>query len=145
MGADLVGYHVMGPMKLDGRKKKAAIRQVTEMKKVLKEFYNIHGRDPDSAFVKDLYKATFFTHLCSSTLLEELRCLDEIKYPEKFVTEFLSFWKSPYNDCSYRITPTGLMVIFAGEMSWGDEPSGSGYQMLKKAEFSGLMDLYDIT
>jgi len=54
----------------------------------------------------------------------------------KEVRDFVAAWNDGrFRDMSYRIDPLHprRKVVVAGEMSWGDEPEGSGYQMFKKA------------
>jgi hypothetical protein len=62
-----------------------------------------------------------------------------------FVEEFLEFWNGGGSkDSAGREVQCGgetCRVIFAGEPSWGDEPDGHGYHLLKRAMLSGLSDL----
>lgn len=54
----------------------------------------------------------------------------------KAVQEFVAGWNDGrFRDLSFRDDPEkpGRKVVVAGEMSWGDEPDGHGYQLLKKA------------
>ena len=54
----------------------------------------------------------------------------------KEVRDFVANWNNgQFRDLSYRIDPLRprRKVVVAGELSWGDEPEGSGYQMFKKA------------
>jgi hypothetical protein len=52
------------------------------------------------------------------------------------VRDFVANWNNgQFRDMSYRLDPfrPRRKVVVAGEMSWGDEPEGAGYQMFKKA------------
>ena len=54
----------------------------------------------------------------------------------KEVRGFVAAWNDGcFRDMSYRIDPLRprRKVVVAGELSWGDEPDGAGYQMFKKA------------
>ena len=54
----------------------------------------------------------------------------------KEVRNFVARWNNGhFRDLSYRVDPLHprRKVVVAGELSWGDEPQGVGYQMLKKA------------
>ena len=54
----------------------------------------------------------------------------------KEVRDFVAGWNDGhFRDLSYRVDPLHprRKVVVAGELSWGDEPDGVGYQMLKKA------------
>jgi len=52
------------------------------------------------------------------------------------VRDFVDGWNNgSFRDLSYRVDPLHprRKVVVAGERSWGEEPEGAGYQMLKKA------------
>jgi hypothetical protein len=54
----------------------------------------------------------------------------------KGVRDFVAAWNDGrFRDMSSRIDPhrSRRKVVVAGELSWGDEPEGAGYQMFKKA------------
>ena len=54
----------------------------------------------------------------------------------KAVQEFVTGWNDGgFRDLSFREDPEkpDRKVVVAGELSWGDEPGGYGYQLLKKA------------
>ncbi len=54
----------------------------------------------------------------------------------KEVRDFVAAWNDGrFRDMSYRLDPLRprRKVVVAGELSWGDEPEGAGYQMFKKA------------
>ena len=54
----------------------------------------------------------------------------------KEIHEFVAGWNDGrFRDLAFRDDPEkpGRKVAVAGELSWGDEPDGRGYQMLKKA------------
>jgi hypothetical protein len=54
----------------------------------------------------------------------------------KEVRDFVAAWNNGcFRDLSYRVDPLHprSKVVVAGELSWGDEPEGAGYQLLKKA------------
>jgi hypothetical protein len=59
----------------------------------------------------------------------------------KAAQEFVTGWNDgQFRDLAFRIDPDkrGRKVVVAGELSWGDEPDGRGYQMLKKAFGLGI-------
>ena len=61
----------------------------------------------------------------------------------KQIQEFVAGWNDgQFRDLSYRDDPEkpGRKVVVAGELSWGDEPDGRGYQMLKKAFGLGIAE-----
>jgi hypothetical protein len=57
------------------------------------------------------------------------------------IQEFVTGWNDGcFRDLAFRDGPEkpGRKVVVAGELSWGDEPDGLGYQMLKKAFGLGI-------
>ena len=66
----------------------------------------------------------------------------------KEVQEFAAGWNDGrFRDFAFRIDPEkpGRKVVVAGELSWGDEPGGCGYQMLKKAFGLGIAQSFGIS
>jgi len=66
----------------------------------------------------------------------------------KVVQEFATGWNDGhFRDLAFRIDPEkpGRKVVVAGELSWGDEPDGRGYQMLKKAFGLGIAQLLGVS
>jgi len=111
MGADLIGIMLTGPTKLD----------------------------VDEAL------AWFDTEQTSGRLVYEVdeeECEMDREEFESFLREFAYFWKKGSRDSVTRSSPynDGHQIIFAGELSWGDEPEGYGYQMLKKFIDLGIPD-----
>ena len=59
----------------------------------------------------------------------------------KEAREFAAGWNDGcFRDMTCRTDPerAGRKIVVAGELSWGDEPDGGGYQMLKKAFGLGI-------
>lgn len=73
-----------------------------------------------------------------------------LKELAKEVQEFIDGWNSgEFRDMSSREDPDNecdndRKVVVAGEMSWGDEPDGLGYQLLKKAFGLGIAQLLGV-
>ena len=66
----------------------------------------------------------------------------------KAVQEFVAGWNDGhFRDLAFRIDPQkpGRKVVIAGELSWGDEPDGRGYQILKKAFGLGIAQLLGVS
>jgi len=59
----------------------------------------------------------------------------------RIVQGFVDDWNKPYyRDMASRPDPDdrNRKVVVAGELSWGDEPDGAGYQLLKRAFGLGI-------
>ena len=122
MGADLISYIVIVPKKLDESRKEAAVKQIERLL-ADPEFQTAQYEDHEdlvSAFegpAKDLVDNLF--EICTSGARD-------------------------VND-RYVSNEDQRKILVAGELSWGDEPDGFGYQTLKWASIFGLFPLFDIT
>lgn len=154
MGADLIGYQTMIPDKFTAKEKKILKKHLDDLEKLLK------GKN----FVKNLAKETSnedpllkiineLSPLLASDM-EERCSYDEESYEEleDLITEvievipearqFIEHTNFGGRDCSsrvYTILGRQFHSIFAGEMSWGDEPEGEGYAQLKNLDRVGLL------
>jgi hypothetical protein len=55
------------------------------------------------------------------------------------VAKAVAFLDAPdLRDCASRNISDDEFVLFCGEMTWGDEPEGGGYQMLKSLFMLGI-------
>jgi hypothetical protein len=80
--------------------------------------------------------------------LAENACLDDdesiIEAVKKAVADLAGFdpGSLSYRDTAARrdkISGRDVVTVFAGEMSWGDEPDGGGYTVLKALDMTGLI------
>ena len=143
-------------MKLDQRKRSAAIKQVKGMKLALTKIYDQFGpryEDPSDEAAIKLFKGPYFKHLSPGVELIDLECVRGIEDPEEFVDEFIHFWDEPCGrdvSCRTFCTKPGggqktlVKIVFAGDMSWGDEPEGYGYTTLKTSDMAGLHDIFKL-
>ena len=67
--------------------------------------------------------------------------------PEPVIREFVDWWRtlSGCDTCS-RTDPDNprQVLVYAGDMTYGDEPDGCGYQMLKQALAWGFAEALGI-
>lgn len=162
MGADMIGYQTMMPEKLTKEEKKILNDHLDELETLLK------GKDFIKKLAKEktwedplLKKLNDIAPLIPSEMenitfdsddeedQEELKDLIESVFgyiPEarKFINA--SETKFGGRDTSYRsytILGRTFYAVFAGEMSWGDEPDGEGYQLLKNLDRVGVLSLIE--
>ena len=142
MGADLIVYMLVGPPQAlpTEKKQEMMLDRANRMVKAARKAttYEDGSRDPGSGYC-DLTKLT----TAEQRVLEGLDDPDnDMEYlsglePEKVLTEFFHLWnRSGYRDCATRLFKAGRKeyhIHVAGEMSWGDEPDGAGYQTIKAA------------
>jgi hypothetical protein len=136
MGADLICYMVKGPEDLDESKRDEAIQKVDKFILDVRSFLDAQEKG-ETTEEHRLYFAD----------LEEWD-LEKIadSEAEEIVDELFAAWNGDYRDTSHRPDPDdkNQRFVVAGEMSWGDEPSGGGYQGLKMAEKVGLFEFFGL-
>ena len=136
MGADLIAYTVVGPPKLKPSKvlRKKALAHAGHVIAAAQQA----EKDPDFDWDQDKFLKNFEPEMFS-----EIASLEA----ETVLNDLLSVWEGNARDSTSRVIAFGkkkLRVLTAGEMSWGDEPSGWGYQTLRDADRLGLLDVLGI-
>jgi hypothetical protein len=162
MGANLIGYQTMMPVKLTKEEKKIFNNHLDELDTLLKgkDFIKKLAKEKtcDDPILKKLYEiAPLITSEMENLSFgsedeedqEELKDLIDsfIEYiPE--ARKFINASETNFGgeDTSYRtytILGRNFYSVFAGEMSWGDEPDGEGYQLLKNLDRVGVLSLIE--
>jgi hypothetical protein len=124
MGAEQVGYLVKGPDKISARMIEAAVRRCLDRRRMRLDQAGegaTSGQRADTALAETG---------------EEFDPADIPENPEPVIRDFVAWWRGlDGRDTCCRTDPDDprQKLVFAGEMSWGDEPQGQGYQMLKRA------------
>lgn len=133
MGADLVGYLLKGPKRIDEEKQSAAIAQIKRVQELIQR---ITADDPDD----DIEAATAeFQRL----VFDRYRPMDTYDcVPEDLINEFVDLWEtSASRDVVSGTDPDDKtqQIMFAGGTSYGDDPDGFGYQTIHMLNaFNGL-------
>ena len=152
MGADMIGYQTMFPVKFTEDEAKKLNKHLDDVEKLLKT--------PNLAqliTLEDSAEDTYLKQLNEllSELPEEIERdgihddEDEIKNLIEAYSNLIpyarEFIKEPHiseRDSStriYNILGRKFQSVFAGEMSWGDEPQGGGYEILKNLDKIGIL------
>lgn len=171
MGADLICYVAKGPRQFTKARHRAAERWLKVLWPTLKranEQWEWDGTVKESPAASQLRKV--MRGLCLSEAKRHVTIwvgdsdpddyyLEEVvsahrwlksagnTTPTCFLKGFLDFWnRDAPRDTVKRSDPDDpkQQIVVAGEMSWGDEPGGYGYQMLKAADYLQLMPLLGI-
>jgi len=136
MGADMCGYIVKGPAKLPKNAVELAIKSLKAQRKRL---------------IAGVRKC----EVCGQDMAEGGTCSCGWPVIEKETTDYgismlarnlVDAWAPTYRDCCSRKDPDDpkQIIVFAGDMSWGDDPEGSGYQYLKELINSGIGEVLGI-
>lgn len=148
MGADFIGYLVVGPGELDPGARKGAVDQARGMLAYVKA---VHGLKTLKARDRAREKyAPFTRHLDHSNtrLDEDIAFLVGLRAAE-IVDDVYGVWAGAGRDNMTRVLShmhghrlkKPMRIVAAGDMSWGDEPQGYAYQTLKAAEWLGLFPI----
>jgi len=165
MGADLITYFCYGPKKLSEKKIPKAEAQaaaaINAAQKIVELFdHQATEETSDEAFRKALGEIDqkplkhllgeqktkrFMTILVSEDDLYDLRKITRLN-PKKAVEDLVQVWNHGSRDSTWRPVPghRNLVGHVAGELSWGDEPDGYGYQTLQNANLLGLLPIFNI-
>ena len=131
MGAEQIGYLVKGPLRISERRIPAAVQACRQRKAAL-----LQAGGPDA----DEWDRS------QAALAVTDACFDPENIPEDpspVIREFLDWWATlNARDTCSRWDPDDprQQLVYAGEMTWGDEPTGHGYEMIQRALAWGFAD-----
>lgn len=148
MGADLVGYMVMGPVDILQENIDQALERLEALKtkatETLKALEKTGELDPEpQPWAAELYGIKIGEYFFDDWLefLEDAADLN----PEVLLNNIIDFWNSGSRDAVSRIIEDkngkDVRILFAGDMSWGDEPGGWGYECLRDVHKYGIESL----
>ena len=152
MGADMIGYQSMFPVEFTKDEKEKLNKYLDEVEKLLKtpNLANLITKE-DSAegtYLKQLNELVDslpneIEEMGYHDDEEELKSLIEA-YTDLIpdAREFINEPNVSERDSStriYNILGRKYQSVFAGEMTWGDEPEGGGYEVLKNLDKIGIL------
>lgn len=151
MGANLIGYMVVGPVDLDTGQTETATERAAEIIALAKDFatHEANGTMTDERYQAMVRRVTELDGDPEENLdyrAENVQAWD----PGEVVRELFDCWDGGFRDeasrvlCDQNGAPT-QRIVFAGAMTWGDEPEGAGYQALHRASTLGLFPLFGIS
>jgi hypothetical protein len=140
MGAEQIGYLLQGPRVLTEKRVELARRRAQRIDKIVVAHGKARGR-------KDLLREKYF-ELVNDGGMDDMQPPEGV-FAEKALDEFVTWWNDDdrfardTSWCPDRYRKDGV-VVYAGEMTWGDSPSGVGYEHLDAMVTTGLLRLLDI-
>ena len=138
MGADQIGFLVQGPAVLTEKLVERARRRAKQIDNTIIAYGKARGR-------KDALRSKYFEMVDDG--LNDV--VPEGPFVEKALDEFVKWWNDEGLSardtvcCADRHRKDGI-VVFAGEMSWGDTPGGVGYSNISAMASANLLWLLDI-
>lgn len=141
MGADQVGYLVKGPKTITNAAYATAISDFAKKVEQMRKLGKITC--PDCGHVTDWDKDTDEDEVCAncdSDVIGAISCLTSNVKARAYAADLLNAWPLHARDCTSVPDPDDpdKILMFAGEMTWGDTPQGFGYQTLHKLMSSGI-------
>ena len=136
MSADMTGYLLKGPAKLPKNAEKIAEKELLNLRKRLLKNPKVCGNCGNK--LEDGCPC-----YCGWPVIGKDATDGEIRSLAK---ELVEGWTPDNRDTASRLDPDNRkkVIVFAGDMSWGDEPEGGGYQYLKKLCLSGVAEALKI-
>ena len=155
MGADLITYTFVGPkeIKLTPARTDILVKKLesainAKIDKADKALAEIHVTSVDILCGDKRYRYWLEEYLDEEEDGQSVIVGMDTAAIRELIGEFVEFWNDPpFRDTTFRYFGTGKdirKIVIAGEMSWGDEPDGEGFQLMKKASLCGLIELLDI-
>ncbi|MDP8218652.1 MAG: hypothetical protein P9M03_08000 [Candidatus Theseobacter exili] len=136
MGADMIGYLVKGPRKLPRNAVSLAEKELKALRERLKKNPKKcelcgSGLDENKDGSKTCDNCDGWPIISASSTNKEIKDIAK---------ELAENWPVKGRDVCYRQDPDDpkQIIVFAGDMSWGDPPEGTGYQYLKELTASGV-------
>lgn len=140
MGADLVGFLLKGPSKINEEVWAAAEAKLVARLEPMWLGASIDcpdcGEPIDCADPDDI---EYGCDKCGSEAIKVMANLDDRESVTAFMQQ-MRHWPPDARDAASRDDPDtpGQLLIFAGGMSWGDDPDGYGYKYLHDLVLSGV-------
>ena len=138
MGADLISYIVVAPAKIPEEGKKKAAKKLLEIAREARRL-----KTWECALCGDVLSEASLKNGhcddCGETVFDP-RDIKTISDAKALINTWVNPWPPDYRDVSARGNPDNPkeVIICAGELSWGDEPQGRGFQTLKTILNSGV-------
>lgn len=150
MGADFIGYMVFGPVDISKESITKAKEHVKRVKAALNDYHKEEGQPEvnESRLQKKMDKllklAPDPAGYGADGYDEYIDALSAaLSVDEDPVASFLHFWNTGARDTISRKDPKNRKrkVVCAGDQTWGDDPDGYGYTVLKSMSALGLFDI----
>jgi hypothetical protein len=160
MGADLIGYHYCGPKEFSEEvlSKASALydrlrSRIVEVRKGLDDAGLLIDQtteteyDAETIVLEELFKELNCNEpsYMDDATMDFSSAIHEYENGEDFIQNLISVWRGSGRDVSARYATVGgetISIVFAGERTWGDSPSGAGYSLFRS--ISGIPGMEDL-
>ena len=147
MGADLIGYMCVGPTLVTAEQKVAAKEKAWRVFLGMRAWWLAAEENPSPEPPPEIIDVLDCCQIDEPHELEALRFGGDQDIEtagrqdvDGLVDEIVAFWNCPATrDSVCRDLSDDERVVFCGEASWGDEPDGSGYLLIKMAHILDIL------
>jgi len=140
MGADQIGFLVKGPRRFTKTALKKAAKTLLSQLEVMWTTHRLEC--PECGYSIDTTDPDACENGCEHCGSDGPRFLMELTDRHAFdaFMSTMAAWPPGGRDVAFRQDPDDRksLLVFAGEMTWGDTPSGCGYDYLNKLMSTGL-------
>lgn len=142
MGSELICFIVVGPAILDEWKKPLAVERAGSIIKAAQLLHEGCSEYEEDRYL-DLLQSEVGSYLDDQC--EDFRYISGLN-AIRTVEDLYQVWSGGGNDTNSRACPhnESEVIVVAGEITWGDEPKGFGYQALRAASKTGLFKIFNI-
>jgi hypothetical protein len=137
MGADQIGYLLIGPETLSETKIAAATREVKAINAELTNYKEGDRLSPEAKWFLECKTCEYIENV------EDIEGL--LADPEELLDEIVEAWNGGYRDVATKALPNRKQAFWAGGMSWGDSPDGAGYKAMEAAYAYGIFETLGIS
>ena len=149
MGADLICFICKGPVRLDPKRKPAAIARILATSTIAQRVFDEYERTattPEDPVFSDDDRQWILDHDVSTHDVEKY--IADEKHAEEIVQALFDMWVGELScrDKDSRLDPddSTQRIVVAGDMSWGDTPDGLGYETLTDAARFDILEIFGI-
>lgn len=146
MGADMIGYIVKAPAKFSDAQITDAADKLLKIARDLRKSGILECPNCATGVnIPNLQEDTICVD-CGAHLPDYLLKINSRVNARKKVKELIGDWPPRFCDSNVRTDPDDptQLLIFAGDMSWGDTPDGDGYNYLDALMMSGIADVLGV-
>ncbi len=133
MGYELIGYHFIGPCDISKETLDSLANLYDSFSAAYRAADNGEDTDPADTVLTNM-GCTGYTGFADTDAANLDHAVSHFKDGAEFAAELRAVWGGTGRDVSYSIAEIGgvkVRAVFAGRDTWGDEPDGYGYHVLR--------------
>lgn len=138
MGADLIGYHLVGPAVIKERRIERAKRRMRTLVRVMAMDKAKGMSATDRKIRKGIIQRIANETGNDDEGYLDAKAMELASAGESIVLDAVAAWDCAYSD-SNGVTFGTRRAVFAGASTWGDTPDGAAYEAFQNAACAGIL------